>query len=282
MTYRYAIIGDPIGHSLSPILHGAAFTALGIDATYESILVRPEDLRNTIAGRLSSEFDGFNVTLPHKSAVIPLLDDVDAFAASVGAVNTVVRRHGRLGGTNTDVLGIRRSLQPYLASLRDKPAVIIGAGGTARSAIAALAEDVHPAQLSLLVRDPDRASGPALLARNLLACPLRVVRLDDAVVGRALADAALIIQTTPVGMTPDTARSPLPTTHRFSPDQTVFDVIYRPLETALLTAARADGARVIGGLELFLEQGAAAFELWTGRAMPMDVVRPAVLRALDR
>lgn len=280
MPSRYAIIGDPIEHSLSPILHTAAFAALGIDATYERLLVRGDDLGRTWSERLRKEFDGFNVTMPHKTAVIPLLDEVDELARTVGAVNTVVRRDGRLEGMNTDVFGIRRALAPFAASVRGRPAIIIGAGATARSAVAALAAELAPSRLTFLVRDPDRASSHLGLSARILGCPTEALRLDEPAVGRTLTEAALILQSTPVGMIPDVDRSPLPIPHRFSADQTLFDVIYRPMETALMQAARRSGANVVGGLELFLHQGAAAFEVWTGRPMPLDLVRPAILTAL--
>lgn len=281
MTSRYAIIGDPVEHSLSPVLHNAAFAALGIDATYERLLVRSEDLVQTWSERLRREFVGLNVTMPHKAAVIPLLDDVDELAEEVGAVNTVVARGGRLKGMNTDVLGIRRALTPFTAALRGRPAVIIGAGATARSAIAALASEAAPSRVTFLVRDPYRAGSHLELSQKILTCPAEVLRLDDPAVGRTLANAALVLQTTPVGMAPDTTRCPLPSSHRFNPNQTLFDVIYRPLETAMMASARRDGASVISGLDLFLHQGAAAFEAWTGRPMPLDLVRPEIQAALN-
>lgn len=281
MTSRYAIIGDPVEHSLSPVLHNTAFAALGIDAVYERLLVRSDDLAQTWSERLRTEFEGFNVTMPHKAAVIPLLDVVDDLATTVGAVNTVILRGGRLVGMNTDVLGIRRALEPFSASVRGRPAVIIGAGATARSAVAALASEAEPSRLTFLVREPHRASSHMELSQRILTCPAEVLRLDGPAVGQTLAEAALILQTTPVGMAPDITRSPLPPLFRFNPTQTLFDVIYRPPETALIASARRDGARVISGLELFLHQGAAAFEAWTGRPMPLDLVRPEIQAALN-
>jgi shikimate dehydrogenase len=280
MTSRYAIIGDPVEHSLSPVLHNAAFTALGIDATYERVLVRNEDLARAWSEELREAYDGLNVTMPHKATLIPMLDIVDEIARTVGAVNTVVRRGNRHEGMNTDILGIRRALAPFTASLRGRSVTVIGAGATTRSAVAALASDGAPSHLTFLVREPHRARPILELCQKLLPCPVEVLRLDESAVGRSLAEAGLILQTTPVGMVPDVDRSPLPFPHHFRPDQTLFDVIYRPMETALMRAARRDGASVVSGLELFIHQGAAAFEAWTGRTMPLDIVRPAVLTAL--
>jgi shikimate dehydrogenase len=280
MTARYAIIGDPIEHSLSPVLHNAAFAALGIDATYERLQVRAADLAQTWSDRLRTAFDGFNVTMPHKAAVLPMLDHVDELAKMVGAVNTVIRRGGRLEGMNTDVVGIRRALAPFAPSLRGRPAVIIGAGATARSAVAALATESVPSRLTFLVRDPVRAASHMDLSEKVLPCPAEVFRLESSEAARKLSEAALILQTTPVGMAPNVGHSALHIPHRFAPSQTLFDVIYRPLETALMASARRDGANVISGLELFLHQGAAAFEAWTGRPMPLDLVRPTILKAL--
>lgn len=280
MPLRFAIIGDPVDHSLSPLLHGTAFRALGIDATYERICVSKEELVSVWSHRLGREFDGWNVTLPLKEAVIPLLDEVEGAAMSVGAVNTIRRTSNRLIGTNTDILGIQHTLATVLDSIRGNTVVVIGAGGTARSVTAALAAEVRPSQVTYVVRDPGRAAGVLTLARDLLSCPVDVVRTtsDDALV--ALSGAGLIAQTTPVGMSPNDTQDPVPSFTTFRQEQAVFDVIYSPLETVFLRRAAQAGCRVMTGLELFLQQGAAAFQIWTGRPMPLDVVRPAILAAL--
>ncbi len=280
MPARFAIIGHPVTHSLSPILHGAAFRALGIDATYDRLTIRTEDLTVAWEEQLRPHYNGFNVTLPLKSAVIPLLDSVEELAAAVGAVNTVTRLGDQLRGTNTDILGIRASLAPFIAQIRHIPAVVIGAGGTARSVTAAMASDVHPSHLTFLVRDLQRASDVAALASSLLSCPVEVSTLESPTAHIALSKAGLIVQTTPVGMAPEIERTPAPSFTGFRPEQVVFDVIYRPLETVFLRRAASAGCRVIGGLELFLLQGAAAFEQWLGRPMPLEAVRPAVAAAV--
>ena len=281
MSLRFAIIGNPVTHSLSPVLHSAAFRALDIDATYERFTVTLEGLPQAWEEQLRPRFEGFNVTLPLKRAVVPLLDRVEDLAASVGAVNTVIRVEGRMVGTNTDILGIRESLKPFLHELRRQPAVVIGAGGTARSATAALAMDMEPSQLTYLVRDLTRASAVASLASSLLASPVGILQLESPESHRALANAAVIVQTTPVGMAPDITRTPVPTFRGFHRDQVAFDVIYRPVETEFMRQAASAGCRVVGGLDLFLLQGAAAFERWLGRPMPLGAVRPAVLAALS-
>lgn len=280
VSLRFAIIGDPVDHSLSPLLHGTAFRALGIDATYERLRIPREDLKSIWTQRLSREFDGWNVTLPLKEAVIPLIDEVDAVAASVGAVNTICRVSDRLYGTNTDILGIQHTLVTTLPSIRHQPVVVIGAGGTARSVTAALARDVQPSRVTFVVRDPGRATGVATLARDLLSCPVDVIRTKSHDAESALSDAGLIVQTSPAGMSPNDTQDPASFFASFRKEQVVFDVIYRPPETVFLRRAAQAGCRVMSGVELFLQQGAAAFQIWTGRAMPLDAVRPAILAAL--
>ncbi len=281
VALRFAIIGDPVEHSMSPLLHGTAFRALGIDASYERIRIPKEDLNSVWVERLRHDLDGWNVTLPLKEAILPLLDEVDELATSVGAVNTVRRTSNRLVGTNTDILGIQHTLAPTLGSIRREAVVVIGAGGTARSVTAALAADVHPSRVAFVVREPARAESVAALARTLLSCPVQIVRSDSDAGNAVLAEARLIVQSTPVGMSPEVSRDPVPAFNTFRRDQVVFDVIYRPLETAFLRRAALAGCRVLTGLDLFLHQGAAAFQIWTGRPMPLDAVRPSILAALS-
>ena len=281
MPLRFAIIGDPVVHSLSPLLHATAFRALGIDAEYGRIRIAQDEIKDVWARTLLPDYDGFNVTLPLKESVLPLLDTVDELAASVGAVNTVSRVDGRLHGTNTDILGIRGTLAPAMELIRHQPAVLIGAGGTSRSATAALAADIHPSKLTFLVRDPRRGRDVATLARSLLSCSVQILRLGTSEAFSSLSEARLIVQTTPVGMVPESGLDPVQDFQGFHRDQVVFDVIYRPLQTAMLRRAATAGSRVLGGLELFLLQGAAAFQLWTRRTLPLDVVRPVILEALS-
>jgi shikimate dehydrogenase len=277
---RFAIIGDPVEHSLSPLLHGTAFHTLGIDATYERVRVSKQELPAAWSDHLNREFTGLNVTLPLKEAILPLLDEVDQLAAAVGAVNTVSRTKDRFFGTNTDISGIRHTLLSVLDSIRHRPVAIIGAGGTARSVVAAMAAEIQPSRLFLVVRNADRANGVAVLARTLLSCPVEVLSLETSEAISALAGSRLLVQTTPVGMLPHADREPVPDYEGFHHEQVVFDVIYRPLETSFIRRASQAGCRVLTGLELFLRQGAASFEIWTGRPMPLDSLRPTILAAL--
>ncbi len=263
-TRVYGVIGDPIAHSLSPQLQNAAFQARKMDAVYLPFLVH--DLRDFLSAIEPLSIRGFSVTLPHKKKILQHLHDCDSLAAAIGAVNTVVvRSTGKLYGYNTDYIGVLRTLQQRI-SLPASRVLILGAGGAARAVAFALAQS--GAAVCICAR---RAKEGKLLAR--------------AVGGEALTRARLrteffdaIVNATPVGMFPAVGRSPL--TPRELNCRLVFDLIYRPVETKLLQLAARRGIETISGLEMFLAQGIAQWEIWTGERAPVGAMRRAVLDAL--
>ena len=274
-TRRVGLIGYPVGHSRSPAMQQAAFDALNIPARYVLWETPPEALAERIASLRAPDVVGANVTIPHKTAVVPLLD---ALAPSVlqagGAVNTIVRgAAGHLTGHNTDVTGILRVLDAHGAGDAGQSALVLGAGGAARAAWAA----AHERGMTLLV-----AARHPLAAREALSAlalsPARIVSLDASnELATALAASSILINATPVGMG-DPSASPLSRELlAYLPESAlVFDMVYAPPETALLRAARALGLRTATGLEMLLEQGAAAFQLWTGQPGPSAVMRAAL------
>ncbi len=283
MTLRLGIIGYPLGHSASPAFQQAALDHLGLDATYEAWPVEPERLAERVRQLRDADLLGFSVTVPHKETVMPLLDEVDAAARDIGAVNTVVHRDGRLVGANTDLDG-------FLQALRDDgaydpcgcSALLLGAGGAARAvAYALLAEGA--ARVAIANRSPGRAR---ILAQELSArFPARVdtLTLDPEALAPMLAAASvdLLVNCTSLGMAqgPDPDASPIPAA--LIPARTlVYDLVYNPAETPLLAAARRAGARTLGGLPMLVYQGAAAFRMWTGREAPVDVMMRAASQAL--
>ena len=263
-TRVYGVIGDPIAHSLSPQLQNAAFHARKMDAVYLPFLVH--NLRDFLAAIKPLGIRGFSVTLPHKQKILRYLDDCDSLAVAIRAVNTVVvRGEGRLYGYNTDYIGVLRALQQRI-SLPTSRVLILGAGGAARAVAFALAQS--GASVCVCARRAREAE-----------------KLAQAVGGEAVTRARLrkeffdaIVNATPVGMFPAVERSPL-TSHELN-CRLVFDLIYRPVETKLLKLAARRGIEIVSGLEMFLAQGAAQWEIWTGERAPAAAMRRAVLNAL--
>ncbi len=278
---KFGIIGYPVQHSLSPILHTTAFKALNLPHSYEGIEIHPTNLRTKFKNLLDDGFSGFNVTIPHKQAIIRLLDEHSPEVAAIGAVNTIVVHDGTTTGHNTDVAGVLKSLLPLRDELVGKQAMIIGTGGAAHAVMYCLLKFIHLGLVRVasrtmgrainFVNEFDKMKGNTVLFKQLSTKENmhRMVERCD-----------LIINTTPVGMSPNVDQSPLGDAVRFRPDQIVMDLIYTPLETTLLRRAREDGARTINGLETLIHQAAEAFKLWTGLEMPVEPVRREVLNQL--
>jgi shikimate dehydrogenase len=275
---RYAVIGHPIGHSLSPLMHNTAFQHLGIDAQYEKLDIAPADLQTEITKFRNSDWGGFNITTPYKEAVIPFLDEVSQEAESIHSVNAVVNRDGQLFGTNTDVLGIWYSLRSYHMRIDNHPCIVLGAGGVAASVLFVLTKYVRPKQITIVARTFDKA----VVLHNrfkLMDCPIKVIGFSDDILNDVVRQSSLIVNCTTVGMFPNNQNTPLPG-NQFHKDQIIYDLIYRPLQTQFLKDAQVMGATILDGLDMFIQQGAAAYRLWTGKEMPILLVRQALEKAL--
>jgi len=263
-TRVYGVIGDPIGHSLSPQMQNAGFHARKMDAVYLPFLVR--DLKDFLACIVPFGIAGFSVTLPHKERILRHLDGCDPLAAAIGAVNTVVvRGGGKLYGYNTDYVGVLRALERR-TPLAGSRALIFGAGGVARAVAFALAQ--AGAAVCVCARRPERAKS---LARAMGGEAISRKRLRH-----EFFDA--IINATPVGMYPHVQDSPLEA--RELNCRLLFDTIYRPRVTRLMQLAARRGIETVSGVEMFIAQGTAQWEIWTGERAPVDAMRRAVLRAL--
>jgi len=279
-TRLVGIIGWPVSHSRSPGMHNAAFASLGIDWAYVPLPVPPERVGEAVCGLAALGFAGANVTVPHKQAVIPFLDELTPIARAVGAVNTiVVRPDGSLLGDSTDGAGFMADLRAQIANRKSQIAqvLVIGSGGAARSVVYALAE--AGASVAIANRTLDRAQD---LCQTLAAALpdavgwLSAHSFPDALAGLA-AKSDLIVNTTSLGLHEG---DPLPwdASVPFRPDQVVYDLIYnRPTE--LLALARSQGATAIDGLGMLVHQGALAFEMWTGVAAPVAVMAEAIREA---
>ncbi|HPH02989.1 MAG TPA: shikimate dehydrogenase [Spirochaetota bacterium] len=274
-TALCAIFGSPVGHSLSPVIHNAGFAAAGLDFAYLAFDV-PDIAAGLVAAR-TLRMRGLSITIPHKETVLPLLDEVDPLAVSMGAVNTVVNDGGRLVGYNTDIDGVSGALEAWNIDCEGLQLVILGAGGAARAALFGALRRGRPDVIWIVARNAARGEALAAAAKAAAAVPVSVVA-DAQAVGLA-GRAALIINATPVGMHPRIADTPLPA-ELLGPQQVVFDLVYNPLMTRLLREAAAAGAKVIGGDEMFMRQAFHQFVLWTGQAAPRHVMAEAFRQAL--
>jgi shikimate dehydrogenase len=268
------LLGDPVAHSLSPLIHNTAFRGAGVNAVYLAARVAPAAVAGAVAGLRALDVMGANVTIPHKRAVIPHLDRLTPEAEAIGAVNTITRLDdGTLRGDNTDAAGFLNALDAD--ALRGTEAVVFGNGGAARAVVYALLTAIRPVSLVIAARTPDRAEA---LAQSLSALDergaLRVVPLAEA--GDAVRRSRLVVNATSVGMHPNDDATVWPHADDFDPGQTVYDLVYVPAETRLLRDAARRGAETIGGLTMLIGQAAAAFEQWTGHAMPVDAVGDAL------
>lgn len=272
-TRLVGIIGWPVEHSLSPAMHNAVYDTMGLNWRYLAFPVHPNLVGQAVHGLRALGLVGANVTIPHKEAVIPHLDDLTPAARAIGAVNTISIDNGRLIGDNTDVYGFLEALDQAGVLLEGKTALILGAGGAARAAAYGLL--TRGTNVLLLARTPARAVQLADDIRQLVA------RSSIDVVERAPAAVNLLVNCTPVGMLPNVVGSPLPAGLTLDSNTAVMDMVYRPLETTLLRQAKEAGAVTVSGLDMLVYQGVAVFEKWTGQTPSVEVMRAVCLRALD-
>jgi shikimate dehydrogenase len=280
-TQLCAIIGDPVEHSMSPAMHNAAYQKMGLDYLYLPLLVKSEQLQPAVEGLRALNFRGFNVTMPHKVSIIPLLDGLDALAEKIGAVNTVVNSCGELRGYNTDGPGFLQALLEHGVEPAGKSTVVLGAGGASRAISYILAR--RGAQLTILNRkiELDWADDIAAFIREDLDTPVKVMELGFAQLKEALAEAEILINATSVGMNPHADSSPVPA-ELFRPALTVCDIVYSPLRTRLLREAETAGCRTVSGVDMLAWQGVLGFKMWTGQPVPLELMRQEAIKMLER
>ncbi|MCQ3932640.1 MAG: shikimate dehydrogenase [Chloroflexi bacterium] len=276
---RIGIIGWPVEHSLSPVMHNAAFAALGLsDWHYERLPTPKEDLTTRIENLIKEGFVGANVTVPHKQAVMPLLNNITLAARGIGAVNTIVIEEGRTEGYNTDSPGFMLDLAAQGVEVAGKRALVLGAGGSAHAVVLGLANG--GAHVTVVARRDNAAWELRNAVRRGVSKQLEIEVQPLSALAKVAATVDVIVNTTPVGMWPNVEESPWPEYVPIPSGVVVYDLIYRPMQTKFMQQAEAAGARAIGGLGMLVYQGAAAFELWTGQQAPADVMRAAALEAL--
>lgn len=272
-TFKLGLIGYPLAHTLSPKIHAAALQACGLQGSYLPFTIHPNDkdgLQAILHRLRAGDLHGLNVTIPHKQTVLEFLDELTPTAQSIGAVNTLYQRGSKLIGDNTDAAGFLTDLKRVfeLSSFSLHPsALILGAGGSARAVVHALLNDGW--NVTLAARRIEQAQQLAGSFTNyqlqITTFNLRPLTFD------------LIVNTTPLGMTPDTETSPLPETAALRPGTIVYDLVYNPRETKLMRQAKAQGCRAVSGLGMLIEQAALSFELWTGCNPSREILRASVL-----
>lgn len=282
MKKVFGVFGDPIGHSLSPVMHNAAFSALGLDCTYHAFRVRPNKLEKAVLGAEAMGFGGLNLTVPLKEKALELACiEVDPLASKIGAVNTLVFREeseeGRkILGYNTDGLGAKQALLDSAVEMKGSKILIVGAGGAARAVGFQLVE--AGAEVTLANRTEKRAIE---LAEDMTgALPEgKIMGTGLSGLNTLVAETDVLINATTLGMHPNVNAS-IVEASALHPDLTVFDIVYNPLETRLLKDAKAAGAKTISGVLMLVHQGAEAFRLWTGVKPPVELMKNVVLEAL--
>lgn len=267
------VIGDPVAHSLSPLLHQAMIDQTGAAYRYDVRTVRPEELPAFVRWAKDGGCAGFNVTMPHKEAILPLLDEVDATAASCGAANTVCIREGRAIGHNTDGTGFLDSLAGQGFYPQGRTVLLLGAGGAAKAVGHALAA-AGAGRVIVCARRLERA---AALAAQLPGCGEGIVLAQDAI-QQAAAACDLLVNATPLGMAGSPAFAGLDFLQAMPPHAVVYDLVYHPRRTALLEAAARQGLRTVGGIDLLIRQAVRAFTFFTGET-PDTAALYATLRA---
>lgn len=272
---RVALFGSPVAHSVSPAMHNACFAALRMPWQYETIDVSAAHLSGHVEKLRGLDWAGANVTVPHKVAAAGLVDELSQSARAVGAVNTIVNTDGTLVGHNTDVDGFIADLTAHGVEVAKQPAVILGAGGAARAVAHALMS--LDAALRVVCRDPE--AGRKLVATRSGAGDVFAWSADGF---RAAAEgAALIVNATPIGMSPDDRSSPWPLDLPLPRGAFVYDLVFNPVETSLVGTARRSRLNACGGLGMLVEQGARSFELWSGSPPPRGVMAAAAMAALE-
>jgi shikimate dehydrogenase len=277
-TRLCAVIGNPVSHSLSPAIHNAAFEELGLDFVY--LAFRVEDVKGALAGmRALSNFRGLSVTIPHKLEVMKYVDEIDEVDRSIGSINTVIHHDGKLIGKGTDGLGALKALADAGVELEGRSVLLLGAGGVARAIGFTLARVAKVSKLTLLDIDEGTLKALAADLRSGVDATVESSVLNEASLARAMAQADVIINCTPIGMHPHVNVSLVPM-ELFRSGQTVFDVIYTPLKTKLLIDAESCGLKTISGVDMFINQAALQFEYFTGEKAPVEIMRRVVLEKL--
>jgi len=279
------LLGSEISYTLSPLMHNTAAEALGLNYCYNVFDVHsPDDLPAAVEGIRALGIMGVNVTIPYKERVVKYLDSLSAEASEVQAVNTIVNQDGHLIGHNTDIYGFSEPLKAFMSELEKENIAILGSGGAARAAIQALKNEFKPASIFIVARNEAKSKSlKEDFKRRNKSLKLETLNIADAETVEKLRDCKLIINATPVGSAKPSARKEdlIPAEKLWTKNHIAYDLVYNPLQTPFLKGAKEAGAKTISGLEMLVYQGAKSFELWTGKQMPIELIRNTLLKALE-
>ena len=277
-TQICAVIGNPIAHSLSPAIHNAAFAELDLDFVY--VACRVEDVKNALAGmRALNNFRGMSVTIPHKIEIMKYVDEIAEVDRSIGSINTVINEQGKLLGFGTDGPGALKAIVDAGVDIDGKKILMLGSGGAARAISFTLALNAKLRELSILDVSENMLQQLTADLRAGTDAIIKSELLTESSLAAAMENADVIIHCTPVGMHPNEDASLIPAEF-FKPEQVIFDIVYTPLETKLLTEAKSRGLKVISGVDMFINQAVLQFERFTGVNAPIEVMRRVVMEHL--
>lgn len=278
-TRACGVIGDPINHSLSPIIQNAAFEAVDLNFVFLAYKVKTSGLEDAVNGARALNIRGLNVTMPHKTRIIDFLDRIDLSAQIIKSVNTVLNKENLLFGFNTDGVGALRALKENGVEPKGRKVLLLGAGGAARAVAYTLAKEAD--ELVVLNRTVKSSHNLAKLLEKTVGKKVVAGSLSISDIQRNLQDSDILINATSLGMKPKPQESPVPI-KLLRRDLSVMDIVYNPIETRLIKDAKSIGAVVIGGIEMLIYQGAASFEIWTGKSAPIQVMKKAALSHLRK
>jgi len=267
-TPHYLVIGNPVGHSLSPLMHNRALDYYDLEASYHAVSVTNEELAQFASWMNRDEFLGANITIPYKKIMMDFVDEFSETARNAGAINTIVKAGNKLAGYNTDIAGFSAPLLKYKDKIDHSRAIIFGTGGASNAVVLAL-KNLNCSEIVLISRRPENKEPDGIFKDCIFAGYEEWTARAE--------DAALIVNTTPLGMHPDTGSSPVRQGEEFVLEGKIcYDLVYQPKETRFLKQSGRAGAVTIGGLEMLIQQGSESFRLWTGKPFPVDAIRSEI------
>jgi shikimate dehydrogenase len=273
------LIGDPVEHSLSPIMHNAAFEALGLDYAFLAFKVKPTCVAAAVESMRALNIRGLNVTMPYKTTVMASLDRTDLSAQIISSVNTILNKENLLLGFNTDGVGAVKALKENGVALKGRKVLLLGAGGAARAIAYAVAKEAD--ELAVLNRTVKHAQTLVKLLEKSINKKIVSGSLSPSDIEQNLQDSDILINATSIGMKPRPDISPIPPKLLRS-NLSVMDIVYNPIETRLIKDAKEANAQIVNGVEMLIYQGAAAFEIWTGKSAPVEIMRKTALNHLHQ
>jgi shikimate dehydrogenase len=277
-TKTFCLIGHPVEHSMSPTMWNPALQELGLDYVYVAFGVHPDNLEKAVDGFRVLGIEGINVTIPHKETIIQYLDEIDPIAEKMGAINTIKNENGFLKGRNTDAGGAKKSLLDAGCSIKGKKILMLGSGGVARALCYILSEEAERIVLTDIIKE--RAINLANEVKDKMNAYVIGKISNETIIKEEIKDTDILINATPLGMYPKVDSSPISKDLLHS-ELFVFDVVYNPLETKLMKEAAEIGSKILGGLDMLVNQGVLAFEWWTGKTPNSELMKNKIIDFLE-